>query len=729
MKSKMKFFKNMKAIVLLLSIACLLHSTKEIVFAETLDPGAGRLSGEYVDEGFYDNDSSNREANDSKLNHYGTTNTKSPYNNTTYTHQDRFDGRIIYHGIDVSKWQGPIDWAKVKADGIDYAFIQVGFRGYGSTGVLNDSTKDPYFHVNMQSAIANGIRVGVYVFSQATTEAEAREEAEYILESIGGYNISMPLVLDYEYASTDNGLGGRLYNAKLSKAQATSVCMAFCKEIVDAGYTPMVYANKSMLTDQIDATVLTNAGYRIWLANYNKETTYAGAFDFWQYSEKGKVKGISGNVDMNFYYSQPTDNFAPVATSIASSTFSKVEDQIYTGAAVTPAVTVTRNGVALIPNVDYTINYYNNVEIGVGTIEITGIGAYSHTRRIYFKIAPNSPQNVRAKKRTKSYITLAWDRDASMKGYEIYRSTSLNGNYSLIKKVKKNSTTTFKNTNLKEGKCYYYKIRSYKKINGTTYYSDFSPVCSIYTKTSYVRTAVTKYSTPIYDYLPGTKTETRTTTQVVTVGDENTTNNDAPSTNGSNTNTDNNNNNPTASGDAPIASGDAPVVDDPSEDNPPTENPEDDTNKDNSDNNATDTQTPAPVTQTITVTETVNVDSIPLITLPKNYSFKVIYSTKHNNQTWYYVSYTVDDVTYKGFVKYSKVKLAKQGKIVKTKKVNVRKKSRANSKKLTTLKKNKKVNILSTKISGGAKWYKVQFRKNDKSYTGWISSPYVKVVK
>jgi len=775
---KMQLFKTIKVSILLMSIFSLFYTNDITAQATNADPGSGRLSGNHIDDGFYDDNSYNNTNPDivpydkqSSFPWYGATKTKSPYNKATYTHQSRFDDRTILHGIDVSKWQGEINWTKVKADGIDYAFIQVGYRGYGASGTLNEATRDPYFDTNMQNAIAAGIKVGVYVFSQATTEAEAIEEARYILDAIGGYNISMPLVMDFEYASTDTGLSGRLYKAKLSKSKATAICMAFCKEIADAGYTPMVYANRSMLTDQINADTLTDAGYRIWLANYTNKTTYSGVYDFWQYSEKGKVDGIYGDVDMNFYYMQPTDNFAPVETTIANSIFTGIENQTYTGTAIAPEITVTHNGIKLIPNVDYTLHFLNNTKVGVATVEITGIGAYTNTRRMQFEILPKPIDNLRAKKRTSSYITLSWNKDSSIKGYEIYRASSLNGTFEKIKTISKNGTISFKNTKLTAGKCYYYKIRSFKKVNGKNYYSEFSPVSTIYTKTGYTKLALTKYTTPIYDFIPGTKTETITTTEVVNqepddattenattentttettteatteitteVSTENTTEatteatTENPTDNKDNETT-NNNSSENENTDSSNNSSEKPTTDTSLTETHTTSSVGSvneishtgDTSTDNSSTDATtnniSTDTSA---ETITVTKTVNVDSATLASVKKNNALTIIYSTKYKKKTWYYVSYTVDDVTHKGFVSSTKVTTAKLGKIVKSKTVNVRKKNTIYSKRVTKLKKNAKVYILSTKKRAGVTWYKVRFKKNNKTYNGWISAPYVK---
>ena len=681
------------------------------VSAKEADPGVGRLSGKNISADFYDETAEDNILSNT-LQQHGSRKLKSPYTKLKYTHKTSFDDRTILHGIDVSKWQGTIDWNKVKADGIDYAFIQVGFRGYGSSGILNETTKDPYFEQNMENAIAAGVRVGVYVFSQATTVQEAIEEAEYILDAIHGYDITMPLVLDYEYASTDSGLGGRLYRAKLSKKKATRICTAFCKEIAAAGYTPMVYANKSMLESQLNASELTDAGYRIWLANYTRNTAYTGIFDFWQYSERGSVDGISGFVDMNFYYVQETDNFAPAANSISSTTFSEVTDYIYTGDAILPEVTVSKNGVPLIPDVDYTITYSDNTEIGTATIEISGIGNYCDTRKIRFDILPQAMTPLKAKKRTASYITLAWSKDPSVTGYEIYRTSKFNGTYKKVCTITKNSTTSYKDTKLSAGKCYYYQIRSYKKIGNNLYYSDFSTTKNLYTQTGYTRNAITNAKVSIYDFIPGTKTETITVTEPTT---EDSSSTDTPAdTTTEDSSIDNTTTDDTTVEDTTESTtiGDTTTMNSTSED----ATTEDTTTEDSTTEDSN------------TGTKTVTVDSTALVNVSPKSKMSVIYSTKYKKKIWYYVSYTKDGATYKGYVADDNITIARLGKIVKTKQVNVRKKATAYSKKLTTLKKNTTVDILSTKKKAGVTWYKVRFKKKNKTYNGWIASPYIKII-
>lgn len=221
-----------------------------------------------------------------------------------YVHADKFSNHIIHDVIDVSKYQGDIDWTQVKRSGIDYAFIRVGFRGYGQSGSLNTDNK---FKENIQNATKAGMKVGVYFFSQAITEDEAKEEAEYVLSRIKDYEISLPVVIDFEYASSGSGLTGRLYHANLSKGRATRICQRFCEIVENKGYTGMVYANRNMLENGVNASEIAE-DYKIWLANYGTSTSYAGKYEFWQYTQSGTVNGISGNVDKSFWYEEPEVN-------------------------------------------------------------------------------------------------------------------------------------------------------------------------------------------------------------------------------------------------------------------------------------------------------------------------------------------------------------------------------------------------------------------------------------
>ena len=192
-------------------------------------------------------------------------------------------------GIDVSKYQGNIDWGAVAASGINFAIIRGGYRG-SSSGAL---VQDPYFKKNISGATKAGIKVGLYFFTQAVNEAEAVEEASMAMSLASGYKVTYPIFIDTESAS-----GGRANG--LSKSARTAVVKAFCQTVRNGGYKAGVYASKSWYANQLNASALN--GYCIWVAQYNSSCTYSGKYDMWQYSSKGSVSGIKGNVDMNISY-------------------------------------------------------------------------------------------------------------------------------------------------------------------------------------------------------------------------------------------------------------------------------------------------------------------------------------------------------------------------------------------------------------------------------------------
>ena len=202
------------------------------------------------------------------------------------------DGQVIsYKGIDVSKHQGEIDWAKVAADGVDFAFIRVGNRGYGTGAIVEDAQ----FEANIKGALSNGIQVGVYFFSQAINEEEAMDEAKFVLEKIAPYKVQCPIVIDVEKVSDSEARMNQI-----SLEQRTSNTLIFLETVEAAGYEVMLYHNMEMGTLMLDLEQFEE--YSKWFAYYNKEIYYPYAFDVWQYSDKGKVDGISGDVDLNISF-------------------------------------------------------------------------------------------------------------------------------------------------------------------------------------------------------------------------------------------------------------------------------------------------------------------------------------------------------------------------------------------------------------------------------------------
>ena len=203
------------------------------------------------------------------------------------------ENEIVDFGIDVSKYQGKIDWSKVKNSNVKFAMIRAGHRGYTE----GNMSEDPEFLKNVKGAYQNGIKVGLYFYSSAINQEEAVEEANYVLNLIKKYNIqnyiTFPIAFDIEDFE-----GTRNYH--LSTKQRTDIAKIFCDTIKNAGYKPMVYSYTYFLENKLDMNKLTN--YDTWIADYYGNTWYKRQFTIWQYTDKGNINGITGNVDLNYCY-------------------------------------------------------------------------------------------------------------------------------------------------------------------------------------------------------------------------------------------------------------------------------------------------------------------------------------------------------------------------------------------------------------------------------------------
>lgn len=203
----------------------------------------------------------------------------------SYTDTEQYSYRL---GVDVSHHQGVIDWNRVKADGYEFAFIRLGYRGYGNEGRV---CLDSEFYNNMKNARAAGIDVGVYFFSQAISEEEAEEEADFVIQHLEGCELQLPVVYDPESildvpARTDD----------VSGEQFTMNTEAFCEAVAEAGYQPMIYSNMLWEAYQLN---LEELPYPVWYADYEPVPQTPYDFEFWQYSNAASVEGISGNADVD----------------------------------------------------------------------------------------------------------------------------------------------------------------------------------------------------------------------------------------------------------------------------------------------------------------------------------------------------------------------------------------------------------------------------------------------
>ena len=193
-------------------------------------------------------------------------------------------------GIDVSKWNKEIDWKKVKADGIEFVIIRCGYRG-SSTGAL---VEDPYFEKNVEGATNEGLKVGIYFFTQATNDVEGVEEASMVLSLCRGYKLAYPIYIDTE------GAGGNGRADHIEKDSRTAAVKAFCETIENSGFNAGIYASKNWFEHNLDMKQL--EGYQNWLAQYSNEPSYDGEYSMWQYTSAGSVDGITGRVDLDLSY-------------------------------------------------------------------------------------------------------------------------------------------------------------------------------------------------------------------------------------------------------------------------------------------------------------------------------------------------------------------------------------------------------------------------------------------
>ena len=219
---------------------------------------------------------------------------KNPYGKLDFQYEGRYLGCLkaeTIPGVDVSYYQGNIDWKQVKESGIEFAIIRIGYRGYGKEGKM---AEDKMAYQNLKGALNAGLKVGVYFFSQATTVEEALEEADFVLKRIKDYDITMPVVFDWEYISEE------ARTAHVDARTLTDCYLAFCGKIREAGYTPMAYFNTYQSRQLMYLTELEE--YPFWLALYSSRMTFPYRIEMWQYTPYGRVPGIQGEVDINLMF-------------------------------------------------------------------------------------------------------------------------------------------------------------------------------------------------------------------------------------------------------------------------------------------------------------------------------------------------------------------------------------------------------------------------------------------
>lgn len=219
----------------------------------------------------------------------------NPYKLEDFSHNGKFmvcNTTLSYAGIDVSSHQGQIDWQQVKEYGIEFAIIRLGYRGYDYGNICLDTCAE----YNLTQAKAAGLKVGAYFFSQAVSKEEAIEEAEFAISVLGDFELDLPLAFDWEKVEYSDAR-----TDKVKKAELMECAKAFCGEVAEAGYQPMIYFNPSLAETHLELIELVE--YPFWLAAYSTQTglSFPYRMEFWQYRDDGAIPGIEGPVDVDIW--------------------------------------------------------------------------------------------------------------------------------------------------------------------------------------------------------------------------------------------------------------------------------------------------------------------------------------------------------------------------------------------------------------------------------------------
>lgn len=406
---------------------------------------------------------------------YGIMTMSALWGADSLTHQNRFSGISKVYGIDVSYYQGNIDWKKVKNSGVEFVIIRVGYRGYGSAGTL---VEDPKFKTYLDGATKAGLKVGVYFYTQAITTAEAKAEAKFVLDRIKGYSLQMPVYYDIESVDYDTG---RLDSAGLSKAQKTALCTAFCDTIIKSGYSAGVYANYTWLNYYIDGAGL-GRKYPIWLAHYTSNTNYDQRMDMWQYSGSGTVSGISAYTDVNVWYSGKlplyVSDLISVANTSTSNTFAWNGAPDATGYEVYQGTSPSDPKKKKIGDTENT--YFTNSNKSTGTMYKYMVRAYSDAsgKRVYGDYSdvfttctlPANISKISASARGTS-VTISWNKVSKATDYVVEHY--VNGAW---QQVGTTSSLSYKVNGITQNGVNMFRVKARRNYSGVYYNGGYTYV-------------------------------------------------------------------------------------------------------------------------------------------------------------------------------------------------------------------------------------------------------------
>lgn len=435
--------------------------------------------------------------------------TAGDYTSATYYHKADYADDELVNGIDVSYWQADaalkkkyskdktkwtktgLDWESIHGAGIDFAFVRVASRDTKDGSIYRDNCADSH----IQGAVSNNINVGLYFFSQALNETEAREEAQYVLDMIDqyGWNVSMPIIMDREA-----GANKRLTAGKLSKTKETAVCQAFADTITAAGYRAGVYASYAWIKNYINTDALYDCS--LWVARYNNTTTsntksgtpysdVAYDYEFWQYSSAAKIDGYAGSLDANFWYKDTSEQTTGLkAADGASGTVNLSWDSV--SADDVEGYQVWRSD---SDQGKYTL-LKTTTDCSYTDTTAEGGKVYQYKVRCYWTIGGNayygtfsSPASVTTlpkkvsgiatQTRTETSLGLSWKQTQGAAGYQIYQYSAASDQYEMVADVEGESTS-YTVSGLTGATEYKFKIRAYEKNNDNVLAGSFSDVYS-----------------------------------------------------------------------------------------------------------------------------------------------------------------------------------------------------------------------------------------------------------
>lgn len=393
-------------------------------------------------------------------------------------------------GIDVSRYQGEIDWAKVKDSDIEFAIIRC---GVGEDIEVQD---DPYFIANVQGCQQYRIPYGVYLYSFATDKAMAQDEVKHILRLLNkaGANPELPVYLDMEDETQKN----------LSNSVLGDIAEVFCTAMLKEGYQAGIYSNLYFWNNKLTDSRFDN--WKRWVAQYNSVCDYQDVYHIWQFTQTGAVSGIAANVDINILFTndcnirghiysagtvtkKATAKQSGILTyqckvcgssktetipSIKGVTLSKTS-YIYSGKANKPAVTVKDSQGKVISSSDYTVSYSNNTKPGQAKVKVSFKGSYEGTISKTFVIKPAKVSLTKAVNQKGKKIKLTWKKAVGASAYEIVYAKNKSFKNGKKTVTAKSSANTKIISKLKK-QTYYVKMRAYKTINGKKTYGAWSSV-------------------------------------------------------------------------------------------------------------------------------------------------------------------------------------------------------------------------------------------------------------